>query len=151
MLILCTWTFLKAVLFPKSFTMCLAIDNILCPSINGSTWNKHCMNTAGGGCLCLDYALSCVFCALPAVELFSVRDFPVQCPLVWLLDSYIWQTPVTATSASLQLMPVLRLCFLTSFLHVERLQDWKLKGYKQKMVRGTQQMFILISLKNWNN
>lgn len=51
--------------------------------------NKQCMNMAGGGCLCLDYALSYVSCALPSVKLFSLRDFPLQCPLLWLLNSYI--------------------------------------------------------------
>lgn len=76
--------------FPLSFTTCLAIDNIL--SIY--KWiktipNKQCMNMAVGGCLCLDYALSYVSCALPSAKLFSLRDFPLPCPLLWLLNSYI--------------------------------------------------------------
>lgn len=114
-MLLCTWTGLEAVLFPRLFTMYLAVCNMFCLPINGSgcCWNKCCINTAEKDCLCLDYTLTYVSCALPTVKLLFVRDCPLQCHLLRILDSYIWQRPLTATLASLQLMTVFRFCVST--------------------------------------
>lgn len=142
---------LEAVLFPRPFTVYLAVYNMFCLSINGSrrSWNKCCINTAGKDCLCLDYTLSYVSCALPTVKLLSSRDF-LSPPVSSLLSSLLGtgQLHMTETSdCSSQVTMDCNICLYSvndyfqvscshpNLLHIERLQDWKLKGNKHKMAR----------------